>query len=154
VTERKEQTVKTTRDQLVVGVDGSALGVAALDWAAAEAARRGARVLAVTVNPGSVDADAAAAAVERVALLHPGVDVEHQWRTGLVADALLTAADGAAMLVLGSHGTGGVLSALLGSVAAYCVRHARGPVVLIPAALTPAPAERHPGTALRPGPPL
>ncbi|MGX7829615.1 universal stress protein [Actinokineospora sp. 24-640] len=125
---------------IVVGVDGSDLALAALRWAIAEADRRGHhRVSAVTVSPRGVHPDAAeiAAQVEDAAARHPDVPVEHQVLGGTIADSLLAAADGAAMLVLGSHGAGPVLSALLGSVAAYCVRHARVPVVLIPNALAP-----------------
>ncbi|GAA4298112.1 hypothetical protein GCM10023148_57560 [Actinokineospora soli] len=45
--------------QIVVGVDGSAIAAAALDWAVAEAARRGGRVRVVTVSPRDPDAVAA-----------------------------------------------------------------------------------------------
>ena len=144
--------MKTDPAPLVVGLDGSELSAAALDWAAAEAARRGARVVAVTVHSGSADLDTATEHVRRAARGHPGVTITHERRTGLIADTLLSAADGAAMLVIGSHGANGVLSALLGSVAAYCVRHARGPVVLIPPALAAPIGAPRPDSALTPGP--
>src|SRR5439155_778143 len=52
---------------------------------------------------------------------------------GEPVDALLQAAKGASMLVLGSHGHGRLMTVLLGSVSARCVRRADGPVVIIPA---------------------
>ncbi|MGW5055046.1 universal stress protein [Actinokineospora sp. NPDC004072] len=137
---------------IVVGADGSDLSFAALEWAITEGRRRGCRVLAVTVRPrGAAAAGAIAAEFTAAAARHPDVPVEHRVLTGTIGDALLAAADGAAMLVLGSHGANAVLSALLGSVAAYCVRHARVPVVLIPDALAPAPTTAE-ATALTPGP--
>ncbi|GAA4445773.1 hypothetical protein GCM10023148_52570 [Actinokineospora soli] len=89
--------------------------------------------------------------MDRAAARNPGVPVAHVVRTGLIADTLLDSADGADLLVLGGHGAGGVLSALLGSVAAYCVRHARVPVVLVPDALAELPTASA-RSALTPGP--
>ena len=46
--------------------------------------------------------------------------------------ALLAAAGGADLLVVGTRGRGAVESALLGSVSAYAVHHSRVPVTVVP----------------------
>jgi nucleotide-binding universal stress UspA family protein len=50
---------------------------------------------------------------------------------GSRASALAEIAEGAAMLVVGSHGHRGVSRALVGSVSQGCLRHARCPVVVV-----------------------
>lgn len=52
-------------------------------------------------------------------------------REGAAAAALLDAADGADLLVVGSRGHGGFAGMLLGSVSQHCTRHARCPVAII-----------------------
>jgi nucleotide-binding universal stress UspA family protein len=47
------------------------------------------------------------------------------------AHALLAAADGADLLVVGSRGHGTFAEAMLGSVGQYCVHHAQCPVLII-----------------------
>jgi nucleotide-binding universal stress UspA family protein len=56
--------------------------------------------------------------------------------TGAVGDAILTAARqrGANLIVMGTHGRGGIKRAVLGSVADFIVRHAECPVVTMRAA--------------------
>ena len=51
--------------------------------------------------------------------------------SGHPADVLLTAADGADLLVVGSRGHGSFADALLGSVGQYCVHHAHCPVLIM-----------------------
>jgi nucleotide-binding universal stress UspA family protein len=50
---------------------------------------------------------------------------------GHAAEALLEAADGADLLVVGSSGRGGFTQALLGSVSQHCVHHAPCPVLVM-----------------------
>jgi nucleotide-binding universal stress UspA family protein len=50
---------------------------------------------------------------------------------GNAAQVLLDAADGADLLVAGSHGYGGFAGALLSSVSQRCTHHAHCPVVII-----------------------
>lgn len=142
--------------RVVVGVDGSAVSVRALRWALAEAAARGGSVQAVTAwgwadveGDGAVDLDAleaqtAAALATVVAEAQaavPGAPVEPQTLFGRAVDVLPDAARGADLLVVGSHGRGRMLRALLGSVADACLRARVCPVVVLPADPADPPAE-------------
>ena len=60
-----------------------------------------------------------------------GVNVRPKVVRGNPAQALLEAAQGADLLVVGNRGHGGFTAALLGSVAQNCVYHAGCPVVVI-----------------------
>ena len=115
---------------IVVGVDGSAAGVAALGWAAAEAARCGCDLEAVVVteteNPETLHQ------VQAAEVRYPAVRMHYVRAVGAPGPALVVAARGAAMLVVGSRGHGRLAGALLGSVSAYCTAHADCPVVVVP----------------------
>jgi len=52
---------------------------------------------------------------------------------GLPAQELLSAAEDAQMLVIGSRGAGGFIRLLMGSVSSQVTQHANCPVVVIPA---------------------
>lgn len=142
---------------IVVGVNGSPVSLAALHWSAAEAELTGRTVHAVAVwsyapalEPGGTmlpARDIAAAhlrrleeAVGQAAVRHPGARIEARLVEGDVVEALLAAARHAALLVLGGHRHGPLLSALLGSVSARCLRRARCPVVVVPGHATPGEA--------------
>jgi nucleotide-binding universal stress UspA family protein len=133
--------------RIVVGVDGSGSSKAALRWAIRQAKLTGGSVDAVTVwrfpsahgwapSPdGMPDLEAAAkstliAALVEVSGLEPGVPVRLVVTEGDAARALLHAARGADLLVVGSRGYGGFASALLGSVSMHCVLHAHCPVLV------------------------
>lgn len=133
---------------IVAGVDGSATSGAALRWAVAEAAATGRSVRAVAAwsyvpaaDPGGV-----VAPIDEVAAKHgralddfvretvgerPDAPVRADLVEGDPADVLVRASAEASLLVLGSHGRGRLLSALLGSVSARCLRRAACPVVII-----------------------
>jgi nucleotide-binding universal stress UspA family protein len=49
-----------------------------------------------------------------------------------IAEALLHAAAGAGLLVVGSRGHGTFAGIMLGSVSQHCVQHAPCPVVVVP----------------------
>jgi nucleotide-binding universal stress UspA family protein len=141
---------------MVVGVDGSAHGRRALEWAAAEAAHRTRSGLPTSVEavtcwqydplarPESVeirlpDPRVAAEqmlrhAISDVCAAYPDVAVAGEAVEGNAADALVRAASTADLLVLGSHGHSQAFHAVLGSVAAACVRNSTRPVLIIPVA--------------------
>ncbi|TDQ00413.1 universal stress protein [Labedaea rhizosphaerae] len=148
------------KPMIVVGLDGSEAAAAALDWAMAEGECRGYTVEVVTVwryfepladravatGPGSVPGAEIvgphAGMVELAEYIHenlatavahhPKAEYRHVQLGGRPpGETLVRAAADAAMLVVGSHGSSGVLPALLGSVSAHCVRHAPCPVVIV-----------------------
>jgi nucleotide-binding universal stress UspA family protein len=134
--------------RVVVGVDGSQSSHAALRWA----------VRYADLISGSVDAVAAWELPGMYGWSGPVVDTaldEDNARKWLVqelrdvlgaegvssvrallvrgnpADVLLRAAEGAEVLVVGSHGRGGFARALLGSVSHRVAQHADCPVVIV-----------------------
>lgn len=138
--------------RIVVGVDGSDGGVAALKWALHEAALRGASVDAVHAweYPYVADVTGMAAypvgrgdlehvarqtldrAVEKAGPAPDGVPVARVLGHGGAAGVLLDAAKGADLLVVGTRGHGGFAGLLLGSVSQQCAHHAPCPVVVVP----------------------
>lgn len=134
---------------VVCGVDGSPAGQRALRWAIEEAVKRNAEVHAVTAWSwdGLEELGAPttpAEALERAQrVLDTAVDevLSRLEKTALVtrvcergepADALITAAIGADLLILGSHGHGTVHDKLLGSTSERVLHHAPCPVVIVP----------------------
>ena len=137
--------------RIVVGVDGPEGSESALHWALDEARRRGSRLDVVHVwhipYAGEVSglvlvemserAEQQARELLRSVLEHnvgedAGVEVVPMVTGGRAAPALLDAARGAELLVVGSRGRGGFKSLLLGSVSSACVHHAPCPVVVVP----------------------
>ena len=145
---------------IVVGVDGSPPSLAALLWAADEAALRDARVVALHAwtfvpaapigepglipvpaadLPGQLDAERAAAEAELASALSeafprkPPVEVEERLAEEPAGDALVAAGNDADLVVVGSSGRSGLASALLGSVSRHVAQHARCPVVVVKA---------------------
>ncbi|MCC2334723.1 universal stress protein [Cellulomonas wangsupingiae] len=134
---------------VVVGYDGSAEGVAAVRWAAREAARLDAPLQVVHVwglsgqldlpPLGTASAYVRAGAQEvadeggTVALeAAPGLDVSVVLADGPPAQALVDRAAGATYLVVGRQGAGRLSGILMGSVALGTVQHAGCPVVVVP----------------------
>lgn len=134
--------------RIVVGVDGSAPSLRALRWALGQAAVTGAVVEAVhawevppsfgmppAVLPGEDLAAAAeqelATAINRASSEKGQVPVERRVVRGHPAAVLLAQAENADLLVVGSHGHGGFVGALIGSVSQHCVQHATCPVVVV-----------------------
>ncbi|MEO3748361.1 universal stress protein [Plantactinospora sp. B5E13] len=141
----------TSPPGVVVGVDGSAESLRALDWAAEEARLRGRPLrvvhafiwpmLHVPLGPAPMappDAglrqqaerilDGAADRARRVA---PGLAVSTELPEGAPAPALIEASHGAELVVVGSRGLGGFAGLLLGSVGVQVTAHAAGPVVVV-----------------------
>lgn len=138
--------------KIVVGVDTSAGGRRALDWAVDEAKLRGATVEAVHVwqlpvfvatpfgdvpiKVGDYQADAQRQidelidAVDASSLVAP---IERTFVAGHPASGLLDAAADADLLVVGTRGHGGFSGLLLGSTSQQVSHHAPCPVVIVPA---------------------
>ena len=135
--------------RVVVGIDGSEASLDALCWALKYASLSSAQVMAVISwqypNQYGVEcygeqpdwrqitSDILHAAVAEVASrLGDLPPVEQLVRQGHPAEVLLEAADGADLLVVGSHGHGGFVGMLMGSVSKHVTAHACCPVVVVP----------------------
>ena len=138
---------------IVVGVDGSEGAESALEFAAAEAARREARLRIVSawdvptiayggdlgppLDAATWDAlesrakkiaDDALAAVKE---LQPSVEGEALAVQGHAGNVILEQSSDAELIVVGRRGLGGFKSLLLGSVSNQVVQHADCPVVVV-----------------------
>lgn len=131
---------------MVVGIDGSEGSGVALRWALDHADRMGVIEPVTTFVSGPFDRSVEASdpggepyrseAVQRQRgflelhapwLVDAGVVIEQRPGPGLVK-----AAAAAELLVLGTHGWGQRIDLSVGSVGAYCARHATVPVALVP----------------------
>ncbi len=143
--------------RIVVGVDDSEQAAAALRWALAEGALRQATVevvhawsppvsalpfgatLVIPVDEAAIDSAARASVEELVAtavadldgLDGPAPEVQVTILPGGPSVTLVEVAEGADLLVVGSHGRSGLSRLMLGSVAMAVVNHAPCPVVVI-----------------------
>jgi nucleotide-binding universal stress UspA family protein len=131
--------------RIVVGVDGSEHGNAALRWALAEAQLHHGEIVAIFAwqmpligVPGAFDRDeierlSTAFLEEAVSLVveHPPVPISRVVAQGDVSVSLIEASRDASMLVLGSRGRGGFAGLKLGSVSQACVQWAQCPVVIV-----------------------
>jgi nucleotide-binding universal stress UspA family protein len=136
---------------IVVGVDGSTGSHPALQWAAQEAADRNAPLTVVYVHQVAVSfwtgsaivypVDSSARETERQLVEEAAQKVTGQLASqpssvsvrvpsGAVARELLDVAKDADLLVVGTHGGGGLGS--MGSVASQVIHHATCPVVVVP----------------------
>ena len=138
---------------IVAGTDGSEESLRAVDWAAREAALRGAPLrivsaaallprMASRVDASEEYADvtdvllqdrdrALAAAAERAAKTAPGLLIDTDQLSGAPAQAVTDSGSGALMLVVGSRGRGAFTALVLGSISRYVASHASCPVVVL-----------------------
>ncbi|MFG2816867.1 universal stress protein [Streptomyces sp. NPDC048410] len=128
---------------ITAGVDGTEESLAALDWAAREAVRRGLplRVVHAWEQVGELPADrdtqlgwveeGIGGTVRALTGRHPGLDVRTELTEGDAVDALLAAGADAEALVLGTRGHGAVVGFLLGSVGLRVVAETTRPVILV-----------------------
>jgi nucleotide-binding universal stress UspA family protein len=154
----REQPMTGDRERVVVGVDGSAESLAAARWAVGEARYRHADVEIITCwypplvaeaagyQVGFLDTDKYAAKARQVlegavASVTADADercVEGPSVTGRLLEGapgatLVRESKGAALVVVGRRGRGGLSRVLLGSVSRHVVDHAACPVVVVPA---------------------
>ena len=136
------------RGRIVVGADGSASAQRALDWAVAEAARRGSALDVVRAWDIAYPAVAPAGGfpVEWAALEADAQDLVDKLLAdrglagratgravqGSPAGTLVRAAAGADLVVVGTRGRGGFAGLLLGSVTHHLAHHAPCTVVAVP----------------------
>lgn len=141
---------------IVVGVDGSEHSRHALGWAMREAVQHHLPLTVISVRRGkvhpatqiywpmpdypdgtSLDEGGVRKAVRKMVdeaaseTGEPVPDVTVTVTTGNPAEELVRASRDANMLVVGSHGSGGFATLLLGSVSSQVVHHAAGPVVVV-----------------------
>jgi nucleotide-binding universal stress UspA family protein len=146
------------RERVVVGVDGSAESLAAARWAIGEARHRHADVDIITCwypplvaeasgyQVGFIDADGYArrartildAALGSIASDAEEARVEGRSVTGRLLEGapgptLVSESKGAALVVVGRRGRGGLTRLLLGSVSRHVADHAECPVVVVTA---------------------
>lgn len=133
--------------RIVVGHDGSASSLAALLWAARQAALTGSTLEIVMTwewpssygwavpvpddfDPESDIEKALDGVVAHVSAAHPGLPVNPRVVSGHPAPVLVEASKGAELLVVGSRGHGEFVGMLIGSVSEYCVANAHSPVLV------------------------
>jgi nucleotide-binding universal stress UspA family protein len=147
---------------LIVPLDGSDLAQRALPYAAAVARRTGASLRLVRASFASAplgDESVAAARLvesgERAArreaeadlqataaeLRGRGLDVDTVTEPGVAADLILREAEAADLVVMSTHGRGGLARLLYGSVADAVVRRCTAPILLVPPECQSAPPE-------------
>jgi nucleotide-binding universal stress UspA family protein len=138
--------------RIVVGVDGSDQSRAALRWALRQAELTGAGVQAVIAwhypvmaggygwapvsavdwdDWGEIAAKTLAEVIADEADPAANVRISTSVVEGNAAQALLEAANGAELLVVGSRGHGGFTGAMLGSVSQHCAHLAPCPIVIV-----------------------
>ncbi|HEY1640086.1 MAG TPA: universal stress protein [Streptosporangiaceae bacterium] len=134
---------------IVVGLDGSPHSQDALNWAIAESSLRNApvTVLAVAPAPGSIwgitgaipaseeTTDKVRQAAQKMVddtASSAGQAITLSVVSGVPADELIKASEGADLLVVAARGSGGFARLVIGSVSSQVVQHARCPVVVVP----------------------
>lgn len=144
-----------TAARIVVGFDASPESMHALRFALDEAQLRDAVVHVVTAftypylmlmvpfapdppTPDQLQAEAASAidrAIAEIASEDPDIekiDVRRDVVAANPAAALVSAADGADLLIVGARGGGGFAGLRLGSVSQQCAQHTPCPIVIVP----------------------
>ena len=137
--------------RIVVGVDGTDASFEAVRWAVAEARAHDATVEVVHAwSPPTVGSSVAGGLILDGAALEASARVELDHAVALAdvdglrasvistlvcgpaASVLSRVAEGADLLVVGTHGRGAVASVVLGSVSRRLAQHPPCPVVIVP----------------------
>jgi nucleotide-binding universal stress UspA family protein len=130
---------------VVVGVDGSPHGDAALRWALEQAQGRGGEVTAVyswqvpfvsipgAFDRGELEKAAKEFLIDKLSSIapSPAVPLRPLVAEGDPAESLIAAAEGADILVVGTRGRSPVAGVVLGSVSQRCAAAASCPVLLV-----------------------
>lgn len=142
------------QNSLIVGIDGSAPSMQAIDWAVAEAAYRGIPLRLVhatlwdryeggTLPDSSTEPPAegltegvVSSASQRVARTDPTVEVSTATVPADPITALLQEGESAFAVVVGTRGRGGIAGMLLGSTGLEVAAHARCPVIVVRGAVS------------------
>ncbi|HEU4909536.1 MAG TPA: universal stress protein [Propionibacteriaceae bacterium] len=140
-----------TRNEIIVGLDDSPSGRAALRWAARQAVLAGSLLRAIhvldwpygsatdpegnTSQPSHAEIDESyrrsiTAVFEQA---DPDPDWQLEFARGDAGPVLVREAKGAQLLVVGTREHVGLGRLLVGSISHYCLTHATCPVVAIPA---------------------
>jgi nucleotide-binding universal stress UspA family protein len=138
-----------TQQPIVVAYDGSPDAQTALTWAVRTAMLTGQPVVAVVATTtddltpqrsvlSGEDLEEVRASADKVLAEALLADTSVELRPGPAVPVLLEAAEGAALLVVGSRGHGQVAGAVAGSVSQHLARHAPCPVVVARPAVHPA----------------
>ncbi|MEU8233264.1 universal stress protein [Actinoplanes sp. NPDC048967] len=142
---------RRTNGPVVVGIDGSATSMRALEFAAGTAALRGAELLAVHAwstgdsaelvdklpmswenwAAGPIEERVFAEAVAGLGERQPDLVVRREMIEGPARRILAERSAGAQLMVVGDRGRGGFTGLLLGSVSQYLVHHAACPLVVV-----------------------
>lgn len=142
--------------EVVVGVDGTEVGLNAVRWAAQEAARRDASLLIVHAAPyvGRGGPDGApppelprARGITAVAYTvarrsRPGLQASTEVVADEPVDVLVRAAEAGQLLVLGSSATGAADEMVLATLNMRVAARSSVPVVIVPRHRGPAPGDR------------
>jgi nucleotide-binding universal stress UspA family protein len=141
-----------TTKPIVVGTDGSAQALRAVEWAARAAVLRSAplRIVSAAEMHPRISAPPQAMAIKTVvthlggdrdlalataalaaAAVAPGLLIDTDPLDGAPAQAVTGSGSGALLLVVGSHGSGAFAAMALGSVSRYAAVHASCPVVVV-----------------------
>lgn len=137
----------STRRRIVVGVDGSAPSLRALEWAARQADLTDSMVeIVMSWEPPLVHGwvppvrenghikeklrRSLDAIVAKLLAEHPALVVETKFVEGHPAPLLIEASRGAEVLVVGCRGHGAFVGMLVGSVSEHCVAQAKCPVLV------------------------
>lgn len=134
--------------RIVVGIDGSPMSVAALNWAVRQAGLTGSAIEAITTwewptnygwafpfpsdyNPAADAERMLTQTLEPVQAAHPDVPIRLTVVEGHPAHVLVKASKGADLLVVGSRGHGEFAGMLIGSVSEHCVTNAHCAVLVL-----------------------
>ncbi|GAA2730194.1 universal stress protein [Actinocorallia aurantiaca] len=118
-------------EEILVGVDGSEPGNAALEWAAVQAGRRAARLRLLHVADPAAGRGMLEVAAARAYRAAEPADLVVEALPGHPGQVLLERVSGAGLVVLGTHGHGAVASLVAGSVALAVAGCCPVPVVLV-----------------------